>query len=223
MMRFERFSDGVCGRAKDPGGGVTTFVERAPPPTPATVVEVYATSISASRRRGVPGSADERARACQGLVVLAFTLSRSAWTPCSASRRRSPRPAPLLRLRSILALVGPGLSTSLLRATRHARSLPLSARSSFSACFIPPADEAARGRGTLVLSSGPPPGGDSQRPTAAATSAASVGPMSGRQAASSAPDPPPRAPSFAEQAARARSSACWPSRQCSPRARRAAP
>jgi hypothetical protein len=110
MMRFERFSDGVCGHAKEPGGRVTTIIER----TPATRATVVKTSILylAFTTAWVYGFANGQ-HDLPGLIVLAFFLLPLGVNYLLGFALAKQEACALLAYAPVLALVGPGLSTSL--------------------------------------------------------------------------------------------------------------
>jgi hypothetical protein len=110
MMRIERFSDGVCGHADEPGGRVTTIIER----TPATRATTVKTSLLylAFTTVWVYGFANGQ-QDLPGLVVLEFFLLPLGVHFLLGFALARQDACALLAYAPVLALVGPGLSSSL--------------------------------------------------------------------------------------------------------------
>ena len=102
--------DGVCGHADEPGGRVTTIIER----TPATRGTVVKTSLLylAFTTAWVYGFANGR-HDLPGVVVLAFFLLPLGVHFLLGFALAKQEAYALLAYAPLLALVGPGLSTSL--------------------------------------------------------------------------------------------------------------
>jgi hypothetical protein len=110
MMRIERFSDGVCGHADEPGGRVTTIIERTPA-TRATTVKtslLYLAFTTVWEYGFANGQQD-----LPGLVVLAFFLLPLGVHFLLGFALARQDACALLAYAPVLALVGPGLSSSL--------------------------------------------------------------------------------------------------------------
>jgi hypothetical protein len=110
MMRFERFPHGVCGHAAEPGGRVTTIIERTPA-TRATFVKtvfIYLAFTTAWVYGFANGQHD-----LPGILVLAFFLLPLGVHFLLGFALARQEAYALLAFAPMLALVGPGLSKSL--------------------------------------------------------------------------------------------------------------
>jgi hypothetical protein len=110
MMRIERFSDGVAVTPIDPGGRVTTIIER----TPATRATAVKTSLLylAFTTAWVYGFANGQ-HDLPGIVVLAFFLLPPGVHFLLGFALAKQEACVLLAYAPVLALVGPGLASSL--------------------------------------------------------------------------------------------------------------
>src|SRR6188474_210328 len=110
MMRIERFSDGVAVTPIDPGGRVTTIIERTPA-TRATFVKtvlIYLAFTTAWVYGFANGQHD-----LPGVIVLAFFLLPLGVHFLLGFALARQEAYVLLSYGPILALIGPGLAMSL--------------------------------------------------------------------------------------------------------------
>jgi hypothetical protein len=110
MMRVEHFLDGGCGHAGEPGGRVTTIIERTPA-TRATFVKsvfIYLAFTTAWVYGFANGQHD-----LPGIIVLAFFLLPLGVHFLLGFALARQEAYVLLSYAPILALLGPGLAMSL--------------------------------------------------------------------------------------------------------------